>query len=232
MNNSNIVNKLQSVTVFLVFLMFPIISSADLHILYQNDKNNAQKIEIFFKIEQLKVINTDNNVKIVNLSTKTAYLYKSGDSRYLEIKIGKESNPAKDLFSPQVLIIVEKDKKPKTDFVQGEYKSSIDDKVLLKLKTEISRGMVDSYREALKYLYWNGNEILKEPFYYYSLKDGYVPIGIKSKEYSWKAVLFEDKPLDDTVFSPPKEMTAVKSKAYLKELVDKISEDLESEIIP
>ena len=216
---------------------------ADFHVIYENQKDSNQKIEIYAKKGLLKINNYRNIAKIVDLSKNTLSVYKISDKRYLQIKLDSlnrensddkdQKNPkGREIFNSKVTFQNGKREIFKTQAVLLRYSSTIDQETMLWAANDLSVELVRFYLEALKYIAWTGNEILKEPFYHYSLKSGYLPLEIKNKDTQWKAILFDKSDIPDSTFALPADMTLVTTKEYLKELVDKVSEDLESEINP
>ena len=226
-------------------------SFADNHVIYQNVNKKDEKIELFCKKDLIKIKNRFNIIKIIDFTKESLFLYREGDSKYLEIKIKPYSKTAggastgsagtgsasnnenkKEIFNPNISISKDEKTVLGVKAVTLKFSSNIDKPVTMLGTRQFSKDLAETFLRGVELISRKGNEIFRSPGYFYSLKAGILPLEYKDDNENWNATSFENQELAADLFSVPKEMQLLKTKEYLKEIVDKVSEEIESEINP
>jgi len=229
------------IIVFLALVNSILITSfslhADIHVIYENQINKEKTLEIYVKNKFFKLKNQNNSIKLINYEQKTIVLYENGNQKYLQLPLQIPKNIEKNsknrsLFSPK-LEILEFDKQIMGyETIKMSYTSSIDPKISILTTEEFPLADLKFFGDVWTHIPTKGNELIKEPAYYYSIVNGYMPIQLMGTDFNWKAIVLEKSQIDPKNFLIPEGMVLWKTKEYFKEAVEKISQDLESQINP
>lgn len=228
-------NKLNQIiaSIILIFLHADI-ANADLHIIYSNSIKNNQKHEIYVKNNLFKSKNAQNRTTIVDFEKKCIYLFKEDFPNYLKLPLkDARANISKDRKEPFHPRLNRTNKQANIAGLQVSgyrYSSEIDEEVELLVSKNINAKTITTLANGITALSYEGNELLKQPAYFYSLKNDMVPLSIKSKNDYWQASLADEKEMTIEEFAPKGIELSIKD--YMREIVDKVSKDVESKRNP
>ncbi len=224
------------ISVTYIFFLQPSKLLADIQISYKNIKNPAQIIEISMNNDNFRVNSTKNITKIVNFEKNELILYKNDEKYFTKVKIKENeinktgNSKADELFSPKLVKIGEKKIFAKIPSVAFKYTSEIDPSYKIYATDKYKKELIDKFIEALSCIHETGIEILKSPPYYYSLKNGFLPLKITSKDLNWEATKVSEVMLSQAIFKAPEEKKFISDKEYFHKIVEHVYKQMQSEV--
>jgi hypothetical protein len=211
---------------------------ADLQIIYENGQNNAEKVEIFHKNGFFRINSYKNTVKIINFKDRSVFFLDNKDRIYCEVeldvddikRLSMEETKVDRLFSPKFQITSYSKIIAKVKTALYTYSSEIDAKSKIWATGKYSTDLIEEIMNSLRLVHENGNEVLKSVPYYYTLKNGLLPLQIESKDFNWKAEKVSEEELAEDVFMIPKDFKKVKFEKYFDDIVNSVLDHLEKEV--
>ena len=223
------------ITVLSAFVFPFSYSFADVHVVYENESNNSLKIELFAKKGAILIVNRDKTFKVVDFDKHEMFFFnrdKSNNVLKLPIVNVNEEKPVDQVDRDGLLGAKIVDTKEKA-FVGGKeanvlkFTSQIDEEQTVYGIRIGDDDLIQTLVSGLAKIQSNGNEVLKTASFYYALKAGYLPIGIKTKRDVWMATEVENKPLSKKLFDKPKRMKVISDKEYLEDIAKSILDGMQ-----